>query len=104
MPEQPNWRRQETYDYIDRLSAAGLAWEFLRRNADYRRDYDRLPSDARRQANDALTDQWGLRFPDASGPRRRRRGHLLDARDRPGNTDPRNAAGHPRPHGPGPRD
>lgn len=104
MPEQTNWRRQETYDYIDRLSAAGVAWEFLRRNADYRRDYDRLPSDARRQANDALTAQWGLRFPDESCPRRRRRGHLLDARDRPRDADPRNAAGHPRPHGARPRD
>lgn len=104
MPEQPNWRRQETYDYLDRLGPAGLAWEFLRRNATYRRDYDHLPSDARLQANDALTAQWGLRFPDESGPRRHRRGHLLDAGSRPRDADPRNAAGHPRPNRSRPRD
>jgi hypothetical protein len=104
MPDEPNWRRQETYDYIDQLSPAGLAWEFLRRNADYRRDYDRLMPDTRMQANEALTAHWGLRFPDRSDPRRHRRRHLLDTHDRPGDADLRNAAGRPQADGLCPRD
>lgn len=104
MPEDPSWRHKAAYHYIETLDPAGLAWEFLRRNAGYRHAYDRLPRRERSDPDDALTAQWGLRFPDGSDPRRHRRGPLLDTRDRPRNTDPRTPAGHPRPLGPRPRD
>jgi hypothetical protein len=38
MVERPHIDRS-TYKYIDQLSRAGFAWEFLRRNSDYRRDW-----------------------------------------------------------------
>ncbi len=42
-----DWRRPETYEKIRDLDAVGFAWEYLRRNPDYRRAY--LQSAATRQ-------------------------------------------------------
>ncbi|MER9291522.1 DUF6499 domain-containing protein [Mesorhizobium sp. M0510] len=38
-PDTSLWRSSSTYDYLDDLVAADLAWEWLRRNPDYQRDY-----------------------------------------------------------------
>jgi hypothetical protein len=38
MVERPHIDRS-TYKYVDQLSRPGFAWEFLRRNSDYRRDW-----------------------------------------------------------------
>jgi hypothetical protein len=64
MPGKGQWRHESAYDYIDNLDPAALAWEFLRRNRDYRREYARA---TRRGGSDAaaaaeLTQRWGLRF------------------------------------------
>lgn len=40
MPTQ-YWRSQETIERLNRLERPGFALEFLRRNADYRRDFAR---------------------------------------------------------------
>ncbi|TPL35561.1 DUF6499 domain-containing protein [Mesorhizobium sp. B2-4-8] len=68
MAEPPDWRSQSTEDALNRLERQGFAWEFLRRNPDYRRDYDRLcgppahrPRDLQPYRSVAL--HWGLRFP-----------------------------------------
>src|SRR3546814_14206913 len=68
MAEPPDWRLQQTERALNRLERQGFAWEFLRRNHDYRREYDSLrstptsrPGDASRQRRTA--QQWGLRFP-----------------------------------------
>jgi hypothetical protein len=37
--EEPDWRRGETYEYTRDLPRRGWAWEFLRRNPDYRREW-----------------------------------------------------------------
>ena len=73
MAEPPDWRLQQTERALNRLERQGFAWEFLRRNPDYRSEYDRLrgtlatrPGASQRSA--AL--QWGLRFPDRSRPLR----------------------------------
>ena len=42
MPEQHDWRSDADYDFIDRLTTSELAWEFLRRNLDYRKAYESL--------------------------------------------------------------
>ena len=42
MPEQHDWRTDADYDFIDRLTTSELAWEFLRRNEDYRKAYESL--------------------------------------------------------------
>jgi len=37
-----NWRRLEEYDFCDALTREQWAWEFLRRNRDYRREWRRF--------------------------------------------------------------
>ena len=67
MPEF-DWRSPETYRPIQDVNAAGFAWEFLRRNPDYRRDVrkrsDKLPATSTRA--DAQARHWGLPFRDGS--------------------------------------
>lgn len=46
------WNQASAYDYWDDLTSDGLAWEFLRRNMDYRQAY---------QAGTADASHWGLR-------------------------------------------
>ena len=51
------------------LARLGLAWEFLRRNPDYQRDYQAAAGDSADQAEfpEAAILRWGLRFPGRSG-------------------------------------
>jgi len=37
----PDWRKEEDYDFVSSLSREGRAWEFLRRNPDYAKDWHR---------------------------------------------------------------
>lgn len=63
--EQSHWRASENYNYVDRLSASDIAWEWLRRNQEYQRDYRTL-SGARVPSLSLLeraSTRWGLRFP-----------------------------------------
>ncbi|MGH6957466.1 MAG: DNA -binding domain-containing protein [Caulobacteraceae bacterium] len=52
-----DWRDASAYAYVSELSLAGLAWEFLRRNAAYRAAFDAGPDTA------AVTRDWGLSAP-----------------------------------------
>lgn len=73
MAEPPDWRSEQTERALNRLERQGFAWEFLRRNPDYRSDYNRLRSAPARALGDSqgsATPQWGLRFPDQSQPLR----------------------------------
>lgn len=75
-----DWRSPKAYDYLQDLSAPGLAWEFLRRNADYRADYANPDIRAALDAGAAgSTRRWGLRFRGGSRATRRRSGDLLAA-------------------------
>ena len=69
-PAAAAWRDADAYAYLQDLSPAGLAWECLRRNPDYRRDFADQPTPPNRQAQEAFTDRWGLRFPDRSRSKR----------------------------------
>jgi hypothetical protein len=65
MPTTPDWRNAAAYGYLQQLNRAELAWEFLRRNPNYNRDFR---ATARRTSTEAdfperLTRRWGLRFP-----------------------------------------
>lgn len=63
MAEDTDWRHGKSYDYVDELDPASLAWEFLRRNRKYQDDYKDIPKQKRETASDQLTNIWGLRFP-----------------------------------------
>ena len=56
-----DWRSPAAYDYAKTLEAPGLAWEFLRRNPEYRADCQAKAGDA--GGADARAAVWGLRFP-----------------------------------------
>ncbi len=67
MPQE--WRSEAAYAYLNDLTPAELAWEFLRRNPEYQRDY-RTAADATAdqvELPESLITQWGLRFRDQSG-------------------------------------
>jgi hypothetical protein len=73
MAEPPDWRLQTTEHALNRLERQGFAWEFLRRNPDYRSDYERLRSTPASRPSASLPHrsappQWGLRFPVRSRP------------------------------------
>jgi hypothetical protein len=69
MPPVPDWRSAAAYAYLNDLSPAELAWEFLRRNPDYQRDYRAAAREAAGsiEVPEAPMVRWGLRFPDPSG-------------------------------------
>jgi hypothetical protein len=52
---QENWRLADTYSHIMNLGHAAIAWEFLRRNPDYRNDYQ----SARKGDTAQLVQRWG---------------------------------------------
>jgi len=58
-----SWRSAEAYDYLDDLPAADLAWEYLRRNPDYQRDFQAMPTS---DGGGERVARWGLRFPGRS--------------------------------------
>ena len=64
-----DWRSAAAYAYLDELNPAGLAWEFLRRNPDYQRDYQAAAGDSAEEVEfaEAVILRCGLRFPGRSG-------------------------------------
>lgn len=68
MPRTRDWRSQNAGDALKDLDRSGLAWEFLRRNPEYREDYRQA---LQRIASGAITEEaalaeisrrWGLSF------------------------------------------
>jgi len=57
-----DWRSADAYAYANRLGAADLAWEFLRRNHDYQNEFSAMNSAAPHVEKEAAR-RWGLRFP-----------------------------------------
>ena len=72
MPLASNWRSSACYAYVTELHPAELAWEFLRRNPDYQRDYQATIG-AKRGGDpaEALARRLGLRFRGRSKSSRR---------------------------------
>jgi len=64
------WQSKESYDPVRSLDRIELAWEFLRRNPDYRRDYRYALASDRRQSDAApptktgvvIDPVWGLSY------------------------------------------
>ncbi|MGY3585567.1 hypothetical protein ACVIGB_005378 [Bradyrhizobium sp. USDA 4341] len=67
MPTQ-YWRAPETIERLNSLERPGFALEFLRRNADYRRDFAHTQRQIARGGIDpegvraTFARRWGLRF------------------------------------------
>ena len=72
MPSIPDWRSTAAYAYLNELDPAQLAWEFLRRNPAYKRDYRTAIRRLARGHTDAFSSRWGLRFPFRSAAASRR--------------------------------
>jgi hypothetical protein len=60
-----DWRSPAAYEHARTISAAGFAWEYLRRDADYHRDFDKISRQRtmRASALAMFSKRWGLRFP-----------------------------------------
>ena len=60
-----DWRSPAAYRYAKHIPAAGFAWEYLRRNDDYRLAFQTIALTGGPSGRDleAFADRWGLRFP-----------------------------------------
>ncbi len=61
-----DWRSPTAYAHARGIPVAGFAWEYLRRDEDYQRDFDRINADVtlpKDEVLDAFSRRWGLRFP-----------------------------------------
>lgn len=66
-----DWRSSSAYDYLHDLNSGGVAWEFLRRNEEYRADYANPRFRAALDTAIAGPERrWGLRFRGRSYPAR----------------------------------
>jgi hypothetical protein len=58
-----DWRSEEAYPDAKKAETADIAWEWLRRDRKYQRDYKALVSDQRSTGmTDDFRQQWGLSF------------------------------------------
>ena len=58
-----NWRSHEAYANMEMAETADVAWEWLRRDGEYQKDYGDLTVAARlNAANHAFRHKWGLSF------------------------------------------
>lgn len=64
-PNASRWRSSASYDHVEDLTASHLAWEWLRRNDAYDKDFEALMQAGAdpQSLTDKIRQQWGLRFP-----------------------------------------
>lgn len=77
MVAETNWRDPTDYRYLNDLNPSELAWEFLRRNSEYQQEVAASDPTNDRAAI-ALSERWGLRFPDNPKLVRHRSKNLLE--------------------------
>lgn len=91
MPEKPapsparDWRDEDAYAELEQLDRRGFAWEYLRRNPDYRREWRSDGNAAQivggvsvlRAVAPAIPPIWGLRFRGVAGHQSAFRANLL---------------------------
>lgn len=80
-PDTSQWRREPAYEHFDTIPASGLAWECLRRNRDYQKDYalSLEQTGNLQRVHQRLMRRWGLRFPGQAEPGLGTPNHFLDA-------------------------
>ena len=58
-----DWRSEPAYDKVYEAETMDVAWEWLRRDAEYQTAYRRLTSDQRSSGmTDGFRELWGLSF------------------------------------------
>jgi len=58
-----DWRSEEAYSNFRNAESMDIAWEWLRRDTDYQRDYQSLENAQRlSDATETFRLQWGLSF------------------------------------------
>src|SRR4030088_2833024 len=58
-----DWRSPAAYASVSDLDPSGLAWEFLRRNPEYRREDRAVSEEAHsNDQTEAVACPWGMRF------------------------------------------
>lgn len=96
-PDISQWRSPDKYDYIEQLVSPELAWEWLRRNKSYQRDYADVldAADDPQPLIQKAQQRWGLRFPHPAFPRCKTSRAILVARGGHGRRHTRRGACHP---------
>ena len=76
-----DWRSPAAYQHAKVIPAAGFSWEYLRRDDDYHRDFERVNRRKPPAATtlEAFSQRWGLRFPTQSVGAGRSRVDILDS-------------------------
>lgn len=65
--QRTNWQDERSYDYLKAMDRSGFAWEFLRRNPEYRKHAGTRPVVRQLGSLGILTPpttalRWGLLF------------------------------------------
>jgi hypothetical protein len=64
-----DWRSPAAYAHTSKIGAAGFAWEYLRRNDDYRRDYEAAMANGGSPLQPSTFEElWGVTFSQRSRP------------------------------------
>ncbi|WP_202034585.1 transcriptional regulator domain-containing protein [Sinorhizobium meliloti] len=63
-----DWRSPAAYQFAKSIPAAGFAWEYLRRNDEYRREFQAITASSEPESDrlEAFVQRWGLRFSNRS--------------------------------------
>lgn len=63
-----DWRSPAAYQFAKSIPAAGFAWEYLRRDDEYRREFQAITTSRKPDPErlEAFARRWGLRFSDRS--------------------------------------
>ncbi|WP_407151193.1 transcriptional regulator domain-containing protein [Bradyrhizobium sp. ORS 86] len=57
-----DWRSESAYHGVKKAETADIAWEWLRRDREYQKDYRTPVSNKRSSATDHFRRKWGLTF------------------------------------------
>lgn len=61
-----DWRSPAAYRFAKSIPAAGFAWEYLRRDDEYHREFQAITASSKPDPErlEAFAQRWGLRFSD----------------------------------------
>ncbi|XIA62372.1 transcriptional regulator domain-containing protein [Bradyrhizobium sp. TZ2] len=66
-----DWRSEQAYANFEKAETVDIAWEWLRRDSEYHKDYGALTIPARLNgATDDFRHKWGLSFSQLTPKRR----------------------------------